>query len=56
MKIAVILLTILALIGLTAGIVLIAFGEIAFAGIVWAVTVILSCIAYKMVVYGKKKK
>ena len=48
MKAAVILLTAFAVIGLAAGIALAASGKIAFAGVVWAVTVVLSCIARRI--------
>ena len=47
MNVVVILLTVLAIMGLIAGIVLVASGKIAFAGVIWAVTVILTCIALR---------
>ena len=55
MKMAVVLLTVFAVIGLIAGIVFVSSGKIAFAGVVWAVTVILSCIALRTERYRKQK-
>ena len=55
MKAAVIILTAFAVMGLIAGIVLAASGKIAFAGAVWAVTVILSCIVRRTERYRKQK-
>ena len=55
MKLAVILLTVFAVMGLIAGIVLVSCGKIAFAGVVWAVTVILSCIACRIERHRKQK-
>lgn len=48
MKAAVTLLAVFAVIGLIAGMVLVASGKIAFAGVVWAITAILSCIARRI--------
>lgn len=42
-------------IGLIAGIILVVSGKIALAGIVWAITVILSCIARRIEICRKKK-
>lgn len=56
MKLAVISLTVLAVIGLLAGIILIIFEKIAFAGVVWAVTALVSCIAFRLAKYGKEDK
>ena len=53
MNVVVILLTVLAIMGLIAGIVLVASGKIAFAGVIWAVTVILTCIALRIERYRK---
>ena len=55
MKAAVILLAAFAIMGLIAGIVLVASGKVAFAGVVWAVTVVLSCIALRIERYRKQK-
>ena len=44
---------VLAIMGLIAGIVLVASGKIAFAGVIWAVTVILTCIALRIESYRK---
>ena len=55
MKVAVILLTVLIVMGLIAGIVLVVSGKIAFAGIVWATTVILACITLKIERCRKQK-
>jgi len=55
MKIIVMLLTAMAIIGLVAGIVLIAFGKIAVAGIVWAVTALISFAAYGVEKHIKKQ-
>ena len=55
MKAAVILLTIFAVMGLVAGVVLVVSEKIAFAGVVWAVTVILSCIALRIEKCRKQK-
>ena len=53
MNVVVMLLTVLAIMGLIAGIVLVASGKIAFAGVIWAVTVILTCIALRIERYRK---
>ena len=53
MNVVVILLTVLAIMGLIAGIVLVASGKIVFAGVIWAVTVILTCIARRIERYRK---
>ncbi len=42
------LLTILAIIGLVAGIILIITGNIASAGVIWAITTLISCVAIKL--------
>ena len=55
MKVALILLTILVILGLITGIALAVFGKVAFAGVVWATTAILSCIARRIEIYRKKK-
>ena len=55
MKAVLILLTVFSVIGLIAGIVLIVSGNIAFAGIVWAVTVLLSGIARAPAARRKKR-
>ena len=49
------LLTVFVAIGLIAGIILVVSGKIALAGIVWAITVILSCIARRIEICRKKK-
>ena len=48
MKWLLILLTVLVVIGTITGIVLVVSEKIAFAGVVWAVTVILSCVARRI--------
>ena len=48
MKLAVKLLTVLAIIGLVAGIILIITGNIASAGVIWAITTLISCVAIKL--------
>lgn len=48
MKLIVKLLTILAIIGLVAGIILIITGNIASAGVIWAITTLISCVAIKL--------
>ena len=53
MNVVVILLTVLAIMGVIAGIVLAASGKIAFAGVIQAVTVILTCIALRIERYKK---
>ena len=55
MNVALILLTALTFIGLIAGIVLIVSGNIVFADVVWAATVILSCIARALAARRKKR-
>ena len=55
MKLALVLLTVFVAIGLIAGIILVVSGKIALAGIVWAITVILSCIARIIEICRKKK-
>ena len=55
MKLALVLLTVFVAIGLIAGIILVVSGKIALAGIVWAITVILSCIARRIEICRKKK-
>ena len=55
MKAAVILLTVFAVLGLVAGVVLVVSEKIVFAGVVWAATVILSCIALRTERYSKQK-
>ena len=55
MKLALVLLTVFVVIGLIAGIILVVSGKIALAGIVWAITVILSCIARRIEICRKKK-
>ena len=55
MKLALVLLTVFVAIGLIAGIILVVSGKIALAGIVWAITVILSCIACRIEICRKKK-
>ena len=54
MKLALVLLTVFVAIGLIAGIILVVSGKIALAGIVWAITVILSCIARRIEICRKK--
>ena len=53
MNVPVMLLTALAVMGLIGGMVLVASGKIAFAGIIWAITVILSCIARRIAIHRK---
>ena len=53
MKLALVLLTVFVVIGLIAGIILVVSGKIALAGIVWAITVILSCIARRIEICRK---
>ena len=48
MRLTVRLLTILAVIGLMAGIILIIIGNIASAGVFWAITSLISCVAFKL--------
>ena len=48
MKWLLILLTVLVVFGTITGIVLVVSEKIAFAGVVWAVTVILSCVARRV--------
>ena len=48
MRLTVRLLTILAVIGLMAGIILIIIGNIASAGVIWAITSLISCVAFKL--------
>lgn len=55
MKFASIVLTFLVCIGFVTGILLLISGKISFAGVVWAVTVIISCIARRIEIYRKKK-
>ena len=54
MKLAVILLTTFAAIGLIMGIVLVEAGKIAFTGVVLAVTIVLTCIARRIEKYRKQ--
>ena len=56
MKLAVILLTIATILGLIIGIILIISGKIEFAGIVWSITLILSCIARRIEIHRKNNK
>ena len=55
MKSALILLTVFVVIGLIVGIVLVLSGNIAFAGVVWSITLILSCIARRIEICRTKK-
>lgn len=56
MKLISILLTISVIVGLIAGIALVVFREIAFAGVVWSITLILSCIARRVALHREKKE
>ena len=56
MKIALIVLTVSAILGLLIGVILVVFDKIAFAGIVWAITLILSCIARRIIKYISKSR
>lgn len=48
MKLALILLTAFVILGLIIGIILVISEKIAFAGVVWSITLILSCIARRI--------
>ena len=55
MKPTVILLLILVIIGLAGGLLLALTGEVPLAGVVWAVTAILCCIARRVVLHSGRK-
>ena len=55
MKTAMVLLTILMFVGLITGVGLVISGNVAAAGVAWAVTLLLSCAARRVEMYRVKK-
>lgn len=55
MKLIMILLTVLVIAGLAGGVLLCLTGSVPLAGVVWAVTLILCCIARRIALYRSSK-